>query len=257
MVNRIDGHNPYEYPKLQNVDPNNRAEAGEKFSLDYGKGTNLSGEDQKENIDQIPSERGRDRKAESDGVRLELSGQGQRTLQAARADGRDAERSKDAQPPLWESLRRMARSVADKVKAFFWQLWYDAPKKEDESPEADSAKAEEAAQEIQEAQDIRHAGEDTAQQGQTDTAAVLPPPTAEELTYRMRREEARIDKEVQPYLKSGDLSQVVSLLTDNGKRTVAHNSTLLTYYDRNGNLIEPNASDRERILRGDRNARQM
>ncbi|MDE6748413.1 MAG: hypothetical protein K2K21_05025, partial [Lachnospiraceae bacterium] len=69
--------------------------------------------------------------------------------------------------------------------------------------------------------------------------------------------EERLDREIQPYLRKGDLNQVISLLTDNGKKSVAMNSTLLTYYDRNGKMVEINASDRERILRGDRNTKRL
>ena len=53
------------------------------------------------------------------------------------------------------------------------------------------------------------------------------------------------------------MAQVISILTDNGNRTVAKNSTLLTYYDKRGRITEPNASDRERILYGDKNARNL
>lgn len=34
---------------------------------------------------------------------------------------------------------------------------------------------------------------------------------------------------------------------------VVRNSDLVTYYDRSGKLVQPNASDKERILHGDRN----
>ena len=76
-----------------------------------------------------------------------------------------------------------------------------------------------------------------------------------ESDYRMQ--EALLDREIQPYLRSGDLNRVISLLTDNGKKEAARNSTLLTYYDRTGRMVEPNASDRERILHGDRNTRKL
>jgi len=59
------------------------------------------------------------------------------------------------------------------------------------------------------------------------------------------------------YLRRGDLNQVISILTDNGKKTAAKNSTLLTYYDRTGRMVEPNASDSQRILYGDRNTRKL
>ena len=50
---------------------------------------------------------------------------------------------------------------------------------------------------------------------------------------------------------------MISLLTDDGRRSVAKNSTLLTYYDKNGKLTQINASDRERILHGDRHVKTL
>ena len=38
---------------------------------------------------------------------------------------------------------------------------------------------------------------------------------------------------------------------------VARNSDLVTYYDRSGKLVQPNASDKERILHGDRNVKKL
>ena len=81
--------------------------------------------------------------------------------------------------------------------------------------------------------------------------------TPQEAAYARYRNEVLLDHEIQPYLKSGDLDRVISLLTDNGRKTIARNSTLLTYYDRNGKMVEPNASDRERILYGDRNTKKL
>lgn len=65
------------------------------------------------------------------------------------------------------------------------------------------------------------------------------------------------DAEIQKYLHSGNLEQVLSLLTDNGKRSIAKNSTLLTYYDKSGRLTPVNPSDSERILHGDRRTKSL
>lgn len=66
-------------------------------------------------------------------------------------------------------------------------------------------------------------------------------------------EEGRRNREIRQSLRNGDMEHVISLLTDNGRKTIAKNSTLLTSYDKNGRVVEPNASDRERALHGDRN----
>ena len=69
--------------------------------------------------------------------------------------------------------------------------------------------------------------------------------------------EAERDEKIRRQLRSGNLEQVINLLTDDGRRTMAKNSTLLTYYDKSGKLTQINASDRERILHGDRNVRKL
>ncbi|MCM1542306.1 MAG: hypothetical protein NC121_13730 [Blautia sp.] len=67
-------------------------------------------------------------------------------------------------------------------------------------------------------------------------------------------EEERRHREIRQSLREGNMEHVISLLTDNGRKTVAKNSTLLTSYDKNGRVVEPNASDRERALHGDKNS---
>lgn len=261
MINRIDNNNPYEYPKTQNVNPR-RIDTDEKFRLDYGNGTNLSGEDQKESIHKENGDKNAaDRRTEEallrDGIRLELSGQARKARDNANDPGQTTGRADTKQISLWSSLRGILRLAADSVRSFFYRLWYDTPDKEaadlDETPETDRASEPVATLRSDEEGKETESGDATVSAPDTDEPAV----TAEELTFHMRSEEARINREVQPYLKSGDLARVVSLLTDNGRKTVAHNSTLLTYYDRNGNVTGPSASDSERILHGDRNVKQL
>ncbi len=54
-------------------------------------------------------------------------------------------------------------------------------------------------------------------------------------------------------VKSGDLKRAEQILTQNGKRRLAHHSDLLTYYDRGGNLVELDDTERHRVLFGDKN----
>lgn len=58
-------------------------------------------------------------------------------------------------------------------------------------------------------------------------------------------------------LKSGSLEQIEQLLTRNGTRHLAHNSDLLTYYDRWGRLIELDETQRHRVLFGDKNVMKL
>ena len=86
----------------------------------------------------------------------------------------------------------------------------------------------------------------------TNREAELAEPEAD-----FKAREAERDEKIRRQLRSGNLEQVINLLTDDGRRTMAKNSTLLTYYDKSGKLTQINASDRERILHGDRNVRKL
>ena len=90
-----------------------------------------------------------------------------------------------------------------------------------------------------------------------DESTIQVQDTEPETAESFYQKEDRLNQEIQPYLRKGDLNQVINLLTDNGKKTAARNSTLLTYYDRNGKMVEPSASDSQRILYGDRNTRKL
>ncbi len=81
--------------------------------------------------------------------------------------------------------------------------------------------------------------------------------TVREEKANLETQQAERDEKIRKHLRSGNLDQVISLLTDDGKRSVAKNSTLLTYYDKNGKLTQINASDRERILHGDRHVKTL
>jgi hypothetical protein len=51
--------------------------------------------------------------------------------------------------------------------------------------------------------------------------------------------------------RTDDISSIRSYLNDYGGHRLAHGSDLLTSYDRFGRLVEPNVSDKDKILRGD------
>lgn len=51
--------------------------------------------------------------------------------------------------------------------------------------------------------------------------------------------------------RTDDIASIRSYLNDYGGHRLAHGSDLLTSYDRFGRLVEPNVSDKDKILRGD------
>lgn len=250
MVNKVNGNNYYTYNRQKNI---NVSDTGEQFSLDYRQRP-------------LQPQNGQRKKEtdEEDGVRLELSGTSQSDSKtdspvkaAPRSDkAAGAAQAADVrgQTSLFESLRAAASSFFAAIGRFFQMLW-----REPDTAKADvDAAASSSEQEAAALSEI--SGTDTVEAEQSADDAAAGMTTANDAAdtpdaYLMTRE--RLEEEIRPYLHTKDMQQVLKLLTDNGRRTVAKNSSLLTYYDKKGRITQPTASDRERILYGDQNARNL
>ena len=261
MVNRIDGNNYYDYQKLKNV---NIPDASEKFSLDY-KQNELQSEakEKKDKAENAVDEQ----KLSSDksGVKLELSSRGQSVAAGKSYIGLSKPETKAESQSLVDAIRTFVSTAIEAVKDFFYKLWYDEPKPEDagsiEAMGSDALGSEflksesaeqSAAIEESEPGDLSDFAKTALMEDQSGSnMQEIDAGTA----YRMDVEKRH--REIQPYLRKGDINQVINLLTDDGRKTIARNSSLLTYYDKNGRMVEPNASDRERILHGDGNVRKL
>lgn len=229
MVNGIDRNNPYQYSQLKNV---NVSDSDEQFSLHYGQDT-LSPEP-KDKKDKTDGQK-KPQTVEQSGVKLELSGSAQAAqYTSARRQATANSSAAGEQPSLLETIQNFFTTAVAAIKDFFYKLWNDEPA---------------AVEETSQTADVETA--QTIEASVTDESAV-----SDAEAFSPKSEE-QLNREIQPYLRSGNLPQVLNLLTDNGKKTIAKNSSLLTYYDRNGRMVEPNASDRERILHGDRNTRKL
>ena len=68
-----------------------------------------------------------------------------------------------------------------------------------------------------------------------------------------RIEEAEKQVQMQAVLKSRNLDSLAAILSENGKKHLAKNTTLLTTYDRRGRIVAIDEAERERILHGDKN----
>ena len=238
MIYRVgDGNNPaYDYSsQLKSV---GNAEGQEKFSLEHQKEQASSPKKEEKGEDKKLHEKPGAEIKQSDGVKLELSGAGKTEWEAAeKASARTAAVGSGS---LWKTVL----SIWQAVKDFFYRVWND------ESPEilSEDVTPEEAE---------RYTEEYYALKGITREEAQKQEPEAVSTEESEKETQAKRDASIRKHLRSGDLDQVISLLTDDGKRSIAKNSTLLTYYDRSGQLRQINASDRERILHGDRNVREL
>ena len=272
MINKVDGNNYNVYTKQKKIEV---PDAGEKFSLGYQKNESSSNAKDKTNI----SGQEKQQSLERSGVRLDLSAGGQ----AADADRRrQAEagtaktQSASQQTPLLEVIRTYIMAAFTAVREFFHTIWNDQPQETVSQDsrllngqlllEGDSQNVQLMEDDSQDTQFIEGIlQDDHLAEGvplsesimQSTSSAIMQEPeeiidASDEISVRALEEERR-NREIQQSLRDGDMEHVINLLTDNGKKTIAKNSTLLTSYDKNGRVVEPSASDRERALYGDRN----
>lgn len=256
MVNKIDGNNYYVYPKPQKV---NIPDNGEKFSLGYEKDGLQAGLKDKEQV----ADQEKQQAAEQSGVRIELSSKGVEKQRQAEATERS---NASGRTSLLESIRTFLTAAIAAVKDIFGRIWNDpTPKDGSELADADALK-DAGAVDIMEgmagAGDIGAAGDRES----SETTGIIrvteimdataSADTAED-TAAFRTDEVDPDREIRRHLKNGDVEQVIRLLTDNGRKTAARNSTLLTFYDKNGRLVKPDASVQQRTLYGDKNTQKL
>lgn len=122
----------------------------------------------------------------------------------------------------WEQLKASVRSMISFLKETWRTIWEDAPAEEKKDPAETTDDAEQIA-----AQNEAWADE--------------------------RIEEAEKQVQMQAVLKSRNLDSLAAILSENGKKHLAKNTTLLTIYDRRGRIVAIDEAERERILHGDKN----
>lgn len=238
MIYRVgDGDNPaYDY--TSQLKPAKNTEGQEKFSLDHQKDQAVpdkktdKGEDKK-----LHEKPGVDIKKQ--GVRLELSGkktdESDQKIENPLRFGEESAQS--------GSVFAFFKNLLQSVKDFLYKIWNESPESTVISEDVTPEEAERYTEEYYRLKGIEIEKDDVT----TDAEQRIDPEVRE----------AERDEKIRKQLRSGNLEQVISLLTDDGKRSIAKNSTLLTYYDKSGKLTQLNASDRERILHGDRNVRKL
>jgi hypothetical protein len=228
MINRVGEYekNTYDYNKLKTPQTSG---SEEKFSLNY------QGEDQitsskEEKDDKKTSETGQKNvSVQKSGVTLEISHAQSRSDAESQSEKQDT--GVGSMNTLLDTLQNVFRKILQAVRDVAYKIWND-PAPAETTETADTGEAEEVSSEQEERLDLS-----------TMDGAEVP--------------EADKNAKIQEYLHSGNLDQVMNLVTDYGKKSVAKNSDLLTYYDRQGRLTELDPSDIERIMHGDRNVRKL
>ena len=246
MVNRVNGIEPYDYTQFKMPNVTDKTGDGEQFSLAYQRAQEETEEkdksDETKESDTVGKER--QRTVVQSGVKLELSDSGQKAVNAERS-------SQDAQSAgqgLIDTVREWIGVFIQSVKDLLYKIWNDPVPQGDVVLQEDAPMQDET---VDATESERLTEEYKTLKGLEE---LQDPENAARL--QMEREAAR-DKKIQSLLRSGNMEQVLSLVTENGRKTMAKNSTLLTYYDRTGKIAPLSASDQERILHGDRAVRKL
>lgn len=275
MINRVDGNDYYDYTKLSMPTSSEMTGNGEKFSLDYQRAEDEKDEDEsKEKISKEGTGNNlagnSARTVVQGGVKLELSGDGQRNNSTGQENTLSA---------LLDTVRSWVAAFMQSFKGLLNKIWNDPVPKEEvlstkEVPIEETDRLSEEYMDINPSEadlsgsimdneaefhmsgnsinDMPGNSYNDLQAGKVQNPNIQENRSGQFMAGSMDR-----DREIQMYLCSGNLEQVISLLTEDGQRTIAKNSSLLTYYDRTGRLTSLSASDQERILHGDRNTRKL
>lgn len=228
MINRVSDNEYYDYRKLSPPTSADTTGDNEKFSLGYQRTDDKKDEDE---IEERISEKGMDKNLGKNdsramvrgGVKLELS-------ENARKEAVEGNRAIFAD--LLNRVRTFVNAFVCSCRELFNRIWND-PVPDEEVLPVEEVPSEETDRLSEEYRNIHNEQDMPAER------------------------EVRTEKDIQKYLRSGNLEQVISILTEDGSRTIAKNSSLLTYYDRTGRITPISASDQERILYGDRNVKKL
>ena len=141
-----------------------------------------------------------------------------------------------------DTIRSWITTLVQAAREFLYKIWNDSTPQEDITVQDNTVETDETERLSEEYLALKNLEE-------------LKRP--ESAATRQIELESDREKEIQKLLRSGDMGRVISLVTENGQKTMAKNSTLLTYYDRSGRIAPLSASDQERILHGDRSTRKL
>ena len=247
MVNKIDGNNYYAYTNSKKVNiPNN----DEQFSLDYKKDGSQAG--LKDNKELSDSEK--EQAAERSGVKIEISGKGmEQQKQAETTEHPNASKTTS----LLDTIRTFLSTAIAAIRDIFVKIWNSPPSEETINSSTEVPETADLPENI----DSAEIPGDTEAPESTGiikiTEIIETPGFTDTVETASRTDEENSEREIQKHLQNGDMEQVIRILTDNGRKTPARNSTLLTSYDRNGRMVKLDASVRQRTLYGDRNTRKL
>ena len=162
--------------------------------------------------------------------------------------------TKDVSKAGEQAETSLLQEIFDKVKGFFTGIfrfiWYGDEGKTEQTESGSGRTGE---------------GSEKNEQGMTGSdvmesaAAAAKPDAGITETAASRTKDGQVDRDarIRELIARHDTKGVVDILTENHTIQPARNSTLLTYYNRYGKIVEMNQTNTGRILHGDRHTRSL
>lgn len=250
MIDPIHNQAYQEYTRVSRQKPQ---DVNQKFSMDSAMQENPSGNPSTDGVIYEPSDA-----AKADLNKAPSSGSGHAMHSNQKASGEEEnvmQTTGEASPSassesITGMLKRWVQNAFQGIKKFLATIWESKPS---ENPEhADSLEADTITDEpakIVEATDL-----ETAQASVSETLETQTPPVT---GFDPQTIDPALDADIKKALKAKDTDSFRALLSQDGHRIPAKNTSLLTYYDSKGNLVNLDPSDQYRILHGDRNSQRL
>lgn len=251
MIDPIHNQAYQEYTKVSRSKPQ---DVEQKFSMDSAMHENPSSSSSTDGVIYEPSGAG---KADSNKAASSDSGHTMHSDQKASVPEKNTapaiEKNSASAPSesITGMLKRWFQNALQGIKKFLTAIWESKPV--DDSTNTDTLKTDtitDEPAEIIEATDLEAAA-------QTAMQETLEAQTASVTEFDPQAIDPSLDADIKKALKAKDTDSFRALLSQDGHRIPAKNTSLLTYYDSKGNLVNLDPSDQYRILHGDRNSRKL
>lgn len=159
-------------------------------------------------------------------------------------------------------IKRLFQNMLQSIKKVLSAIWESKPAEDAANTDAvneDTINGENP--EIIEASDLEALNAETTDAKSMDTetfnAEISATETVNAEAFDPQTIDPVLDADIKKALKAKDTDSFRALLSRDGHRIPAKNTSLLTYYDSKGNLVNLDPSDQYRILHGDRNSRRL
>ncbi len=161
-------------------------------------------------------------------------------LSAKAARGKEHAKRQIKEKSWMDVLRELFAPVLHWIKVF-WES--DSPKKDAQGTQGQVLDVQEMDGQSQDTQEIEDESLQAGAQEELELEETVLPPVDAAI-----RDEA---------VKSGSIQKIEQYVTQNGTKHLAHNSDLLTYYDRRGKIVQMDETEKYRVLFGDKNVLKL